>query len=465
MPEVGQQTNPLLSLIDLGQRARAAASADELTFLVVNETKALIHYRQAVLWISDSGVKAVSGIVQVENNTPFVQYLNALCKTLTANDESGSSTPRVVSFADLSGELLTEWEHWLPREALWIPLPASAEHEGSFAGGVLLAADEVWNEAAFGIIGEWISTWHHAWLAKYRPLPWSFHKVKAQIQDWWAKQLVADQSKKWWQRKPTQILFGTLFVLCFPVRLTVLAPGELVPANPAVIRAPLDGVIGQFSVRPNQTVKAGDVLFSFDEAPIASRLEVARQALATAEAEYRQITQMALADNKSKGQLAVLLGKIGEKRAEAEFLESQFERAKVTAPQNGIAIFDDPTEWIGKPVQTGERVMRVANPSEVEIEAWIPIGDAVPLPEKADVSLYLSASPFFSVNGQVRYVGHDAMPRPEGAYAYRLRASLPESTDHRVGLKGTAKIYGGWVPFSYWVIRRPLAVIRQYLAI
>jgi hypothetical protein len=87
------------------------------------------------------------------------------------------------------------------------------------------------------------------------------------------------------------------------------------------------------------------------------------------------------------------------------------------------------------------------------------------LPKKADVSWYLADSPFFSVNGEVRYVGHDAVPRPDGVYAYRLRATLSSSTDHRVGLKGTAKVYGGWVPFSYWVIRRPLAVIRQFLAI
>jgi multidrug efflux pump subunit AcrA (membrane-fusion protein) len=75
-----------------------------------------------------------------------------------------------------------------------------------------------------------------------------------------------------------------LAVLCLPVRLTVLAPGELVPANPATIRAPLDGVIADFAVRPNQMVAAGAPLFSFDQAPIDSRLSVAREALGTAEA-------------------------------------------------------------------------------------------------------------------------------------------------------------------------------------
>ena len=44
--------------------------------------------------------------------------------------------------------------------------------------------------------------------------------------------------------------------------------------------------------------------------------------------------------------------------------------------------------------------------------------------------------------------------------AYRLRATLTEPTGHRVGLKGTARLQGRWVPLAYWVLRRPLASVR-----
>lgn len=455
--------NPLLVLIELGQRARAANSSEMLNFLLVNETKALFPYRQAILWNDALGVQAISGIVQVEPQTPFVLFVQALSRFLSA--AHSGTTPVVVQRINLPDALKEDWHHWLPEDVLWVPLKDRVDSPGAFTGGLLLMADAPWNEGVLGIIREWCSVWEHAYQGLYKTPPWSLSKLKAQVRDWWLQPDLDNRPTQWWKRRPGQVLLATVVVLCFPVRLSVLAQGELVPANPAIIRAPLDGVIGQFHVRPNQFVKAGDVLFGFDEAPIASRLQVARQALATAEAEYRQIAQIALTDGKSKSQLSVLLGKIGEKRAEAEFLEGQFERATVTAPQDGIAIFDDPTEWIGKPVQTGERVMRVANPTEVEIEAWIPIADAIPLPPEASVSLYLAASPFASIDGNLRYVGHDAMPRPDGVYAYRLRATLAEKTHHRVGLKGTAKIYGGWVPFAYWVIRRPLAVIRQFVAI
>jgi hypothetical protein len=50
--------------------------------------------------------------------------------------------------------------------------------------------------------------------------------------------------------------------------------------------------------------------------------------------------------------------------------------------------------------------------------------------------------------------------RPDGSFAYRVRARLDAPTEHRVGLKGTARFSGGWVPLGYWALRRPLASLR-----
>jgi len=248
---------------------------------------------------------------------------------------------------------------------------------------------------------------------------------------------------------------------CFlPVRMSVLAQGELVPAHPAVVRAPVEGVIAAFQVQPNAQVNAGDPLFTYDEALMANRLAVARQSMATAEAEYRQTYQQALQDTRFKSQLAILAGKIEERRAEVTYLAGQYERAKVVAPQAGMVLMDDPAEWIGRPVSVGERVLRIAETGDREIEGWIPIGDAIALPADASVNLYLNASPLSPVSGALRYVAHEAVQRPDGTYAYRVRATLTENTDHRVGLKGTLRIQGEWTPLIYWALRRPLASLR-----
>ena len=448
--------NPLLTLLGLARRARGAGSADELAFLLVNDSLALAPYRQAALWFADGGVRALSGVVAVDANVPYAHWVARVGRHLAA----GEGGVRCVTAADLAEPDAAEWGEWLPEFALWLPIPGAASDDGEpGAGGLLLAAERRWSDEATALLAEWVDTWAHAWRARTRPALW--RRARRMTRDW----LRPQDGKPWWKQRRVRLAALIAAVLLFPVRLSVLAPGELVAANPATIRAPLDGVLGQFHVRPNEAVKAGQPLFSFDEAAIAARLDVAKQALASAQVEYRQFAQQAVSDVKSKAQLASLLGRIEEKRSEADYLRDQLERSRVVAPQDGVALFDDPTEWIGKPVQTGERIMRIAAPGDVEVEAWLAIGDAIALPDEAPVSLYLAASPLTSVAARVRYVAHDATLRPEGSYAYRLRARLAEGNDQRVGLKGTAKVYGARVPLIYWMLRRPLATIRQALGV
>jgi hypothetical protein len=79
--------------------------------------------------------------------------------------------------------------------------------------------------------------------------------------------------------------------------------------------------------------------------------------------------------------------------------------------------------------------------------------------------LYLQASPLAPLKAKLRYMAHEAVDRPEGHQAFRLRATLSQNTTERVGQKGTAKIYGDKVPLVYWMLRRPLASVRLYLGV
>jgi hypothetical protein len=438
---------PIAILLELSRHARHVRNPAELLFLAVNDSHSLAPYRQAAVWL-DNSVKTLSGVVQIEANAPYVHWLARLFKTL----EEIKMQPRSIAANDTPGELAAEWDEWLPHYGLWVPFSAEGE-----VGGVLFARDIPWRENEIALLSEWIDVWSHAYRALVQPKQTFPLRLRV-----WGSKSVATQEKRPLWRKPS--LWWALLgagIAFFPVRLTVLAPGELAPANPAVIRAPLDGVLETFFVKPNQMVKSGDPLIGFDRASLASKLDVASQGLLTTEAEYRQSAQQAVSDTKPKALLATLQGKMEERRAEVDFLRGYLERARVTAPQDGVVLFDDPSEWIGRPVSTGERIMRIAAPNDVEVEAWLPVGDAIPLASDAPVKLYLSASPLSPISATLRYAAHDAIQRPDGSYAYRVRARLDSETAHRVGLKGTVKLSGESVPLIYWVLRRPLAMIRQ----
>lgn len=474
----------LAALLELGRRARLAGSEAELRFLLVNDTVLLSPYRQSVLWSASRGIETLSGLVQPELNAPYAQWLKALARHLSQPRPATASQPGVEAFtsADLPEDLAPEWAEWWPTHALWLPLEpkrasvqpstqaqlapsgdpaqASATEPAHVAtAALLLARDEPWSEGEIALLQEWCATWQHAMGSlrdSRRGASWPWFRRKAD--DPPTRRL---STRRRWQIGAAALIGISLF----PVRLSVLAPGELVPSHPVVVRAPLDGVVDVFHVQPNEVVSKGQPLFGFDEALIQSRIEVASQSLATAETEFRQTTQQALVDARSKPQLALLTGKIEERRAELDFMREQLGRARVLAPEGGVALFDDPAEWIGKPVTVGERILRIAAPTDVEVEAWLPIADAIDLPASAPVRLYLNASPLSPVAAKLRYMAHDAVQRPDGSYAYRVRATLEEPTDHRVGLKGTAKLQGAWAPAIYWALRRPLATMRSTLGL
>jgi hypothetical protein len=466
----------LSALLDLSRLARRAGSEAELAFLLVNDSLQLQPYRQAALWREGRGIEALSGLVQPEAHAPYAQWLRALCVHLQ-QALPADGRPRPFTSLELPPALAQPWADWWPAHALWLPLPPEeAEATAGLGGGqtpptapptrpapppsaaLVLVRDEPWTEPEKVLLQEWTGIWWHAWVALRR------RPRRTWLQPWRTDPAAGTGSRHRWWWRPGWWVTAALVALCFvPVRLSVLAPGELVPRNPMVVRAPLDGVIDAFHVQPNQDVTQGQALFGFDEALIRSRLRVAQQSLATAQAEYRQTAQQSLVDARVRPQLAALTGRIEEREAETAFLREQLQRSRVAAPQAGIALFDDPTQWIGKPVVVGERILRIAAPQDVEVEAWLPVGDAVKLEPGTPVQLFLNARPLEPVSATLRFMAHEAVQRPDGSHAYRLRASLTAPAGHRVGLKGTARLEGETVPLIYWVVRRPLATVRAWI--
>ena len=112
---------------------------------------------------------------------------------------------------------------------------------------------------------------------------------------------------------------------------------------------------------------------------------------------------------------------------------------------------------------TGEKVLTIADERDVEVEAWLAPGDLINLSDGAAVSLYPGARPLNPVHARLRYLAHEAVSRPDGTQAWRLRATLEGADpEARIGQKGTARIAGGRVPLAYWLLRRPFATLRPW---
>jgi multidrug resistance efflux pump len=442
-----QQLVGLSTLLQLEKQCRRLSSL-EFGFFVVNDTLRLLNYHQAVLWQKkgrSAKLVAVSGVERANSDSPYLQWLQKVSRYLLRQKDADSA--RLIAKAQLPVSLQKGWDEWLGDSALWCPLLA----DDKVLGGMWLTRDEQWVDAEIALIEQLADSYGHAWqLLLLRPA--------------WRKQKHGSALGRMLQ---AVIISAVLASLALPIKLSVLAPAQLVPVNPLVISSPLRGVVKDFHVQPNQTVKAGDLLFELDDTELRNRFHVAQKAMAVAQAEYQRASRKSLSERDSAIDANLLKAQVAMKKAEANFAAEELARVKIKATRDGIVIFGDVNDWLGKPVVTGEKVLLLADPQQMELEMKVPLDNAVNLEPGGQVRMFLHVDPALEVRGVIRQASYEAHPTAQGNLAYLVKASLdqPSSSQLRIGLMGTAKIYGEETRLYYYLFRRPWAVVRQALGV
>lgn len=465
-----QPVNGLLMLLELQRQAWRQATAPELRYHIVNQTRRLIAYRQAAfLTLADRGrptLEAVSNIAVLEPNAPFAQWLEQAVRAVATGSQADAV--HVVDPAALPAEVRGAWGEWGPAQVLWCPLRKPEPQREPPREALPGAPAESRDKAAPPLAGLWLG----------RDEPWTdgeilllSHLAEGYGHAWWA--LSGKRAKRRGLRRtllPLLVLLALAGTLAIPVPMSTLAPAEIQTSNPVIVAAPLDGVIERFHVQPNQAVAAGQPLFSFDSTVLRSRFEVARKGLTQAEAELLTASQAAFADPQTKARVAQLRAQVELRRAELALARDLLDRVTVKAERAGIAVFTDVNDWLGKPLSVGERVLTLADPQAPEIDIMVPVGDALVLEPGSPVELFLNVDPLHPLRARLTHASYEAGLSAAGVLSYRVKAALepgqtPGEAPPRIGLRGTAKILGDRVPLALYLFRRPLALLRQSLGI
>jgi hypothetical protein len=157
------------------------------------------------------------------------------------------------------------------------------------------------------------------------------------------------------------------------------------------------------------------------------------------------------------------VARVREKSAEVNYLSDLLGRLTINAPQGGVAVFSTADEFTGKPVQPGERIMILADPSLIRVTAMVAPDDAIRLEAGTEVKVFLNIDPLNPLTGRVTRSSYEAMAQPDGSLAYVVQVELLEGHGFpRIGLRGTAKIYAEQVSLGYYLFRKPLAFLRQH---
>ena len=310
-------------IIELKVMYTAATTTEEIQFIIVNELHNLVKYRQSILLPLRGNNLVFSGISQPDKTSPFYIWVNENITKLIENTPEAT----FITQSDIKGEASSEWSSWLPEYGILMPITNAT---GELMGTLFLARDEEWDDSDIELMKVVLEA--------------SGHALNAMVPKKRNNRAILQKLRSY---KGIGIIL-LLIILCLPVRLTVLGPAEIVPIDPATIRAPFDGVIDKIFVKPNQIIKVEEKLFKMDTSAYQNDLEVAEKIWSSLRAEYSQISRLALKDPRSKRRLTNVTSKICEQEIKA-YLKSLIDRTTCLSI-TGSVILNDPTNWEECPV-------------------------------------------------------------------------------------------------------------------
>ncbi|MEJ2229290.1 MAG: HlyD family efflux transporter periplasmic adaptor subunit [Alphaproteobacteria bacterium] len=443
---VNEREAYLSLLLRIELRAREAVSAQELAYIIVNDTKKIAASQQIFLFeLADGSIRprAVSDVAVLDPNTPFMQWIGRIAGKLAKDaDIAKPQQFSLPAYCDVGDEEVNTYPF---THFLWAPL---STREGTVFAGLLQARQTPWAENDISLTAHLAGVYQHAWLALKGPSAIKRPKRKKRLAMLGAAALLAAVS---W----------------IPVPLTALAPAEVVARNPFVIAAPLDGVIDTIVAEPNAPVRKGEPILRFVDTVFRNKYEAAEQSVVVANAKYRRLQQAAITDSKARHEMAIARAELGLALSERNFAKAILTKTVVKAPASGIVILANKDYWKGRPVSTGEQILQIARPDEVELRVDLSVRDAIVLREGAHLDVYLDAAPLSKIKASLTHASYQAEPTETQTLVYRVRARFSEnpSTPLKIGARGVAQIYGDTVPLIFYLLRRPLSVIRQSIGL
>jgi hypothetical protein len=448
--------NIIANLSFLANKIAYAKSLEELIFIVCNNTKIAINFHQAFIWTKDHlqtpHIIGASGTSNLDRNAPMLIFLEKLVKTNLNNKEA--KTFHALNMNNFSEEIQNSWVEWLPETTIWYPL--IEPNNKQLIGGLIFTKNVNFNNdetQLINILGDMIVL-----------------HMSIFLKDFFTKQNFIETLKTKIKNKKTlsTLSIGAIILMLFPIRQTVLAPAEIIAEDPVIITAPINETIKKFYVTPNQQVGEGQALFKFDTIALENNVKISTEEYEEAVEKLRIISQSNFENSNNNSRLSILKIEAEKAKIRMEYNQALLNKTIVAAPSKGVAIFSDEHDWLGKPVKIGEKILEIADIKNKRLKINLPTNDVIEIADNSKIKFYVNSNPFDISYAHLSYISYSAKIQADNSYTYTLKADFsPEEkqTAPRIGTKGLAKIYGNRVCIIYYVLRKPLAFIRQKLGI
>lgn len=425
-------------LLSIAVRIANASSKKEIYAILVNELQPSFSFLQAAIIKKDvfgfQNILGINGLVIIEHSGPFPVWLRRLgskilfSKTVRTFDPSMQENPG-------------NWEKFAATYLLVVPLAESYLSTSC----LFLFREREWSEAEQQIA-----------------------KIISDIATGALSRFWIENSEKKKRNRAGLIIAVICFGLSIiPVELTSIAPAEIVPSDPYLIAPSFPAVVKKILISSNENVAKDQILVDLDDSEQQAKVNVLKREVEIAEADLRKYSQLGFQDQNSRYRLSEAEGQLKIKRLQLQKANLDLDKTKLRSPIPGIAIVSDPLDWVGKPVQTGEKILLVAKPNYNSARLWVPVTDGAILKEGLTGYFYVDSDPWTARRIIVKNWSFEPELSPQGIIAFRVKAENVDQkwSNEPLGLHGVAHLAGKRLPLALYLLRKPIIFLRQTFAI
>jgi multidrug resistance efflux pump len=437
------------SILQLENDCRDSENSTQLNFTIVNNTSTVVQYEKAILLSQKKKnkykIQTVSNISQIDKKSQYSQLIESLTNHIQKN-QNPQSLFLINPQEDLSKEQYQELQDYEISNIAYIPIKRE-KYNNKVNSVLLLFRKENFSDDEKLILEHLSNTFSYFMLSEKNLEKNAFISFLKSLG--YMKYLII-------------LIIALMFI---PVKMNVLAPLTIKPKDEHIVTAPIDGIIKEIYVSPNQFVNINDKLIKFDTTDSKNKYFIAQKSLELSKTTLHAIRQDSFYNNDSKNRIIQLQAEVKLKESQATFEKSILEKSIIYAKKSGEIIIDNPLQLIGKNISVGQKLFSIANSENIEIEIMLQVSDAIFIKKGYEAKIFLDNNPIKSYNATIENISYKPQIDETNTLAYKITANFDDTLDEipNIGLKGTAKIYSQEVTLFFYLFRKPITKTRQII--
>ncbi|HZC44271.1 MAG TPA: GAF domain-containing protein [Acidobacteriaceae bacterium] len=447
----------LEALVHVSSEITSTLRLDRLLQIIVNSPQNVLPFELCAIALDNRGrlqLKAISGMSSLPLGDTHVEQVNELIRWLSSQSEPlHLRQPDESASPDIPAEIARHFEASGYRALYSLPL---MDDQGRV--GLLLYEssdpdflDLPHTEMIKILAGQATVAIRNALL--YREVPLIslleplMHKKQAMLRSSRSRRI----------GYAAAVVFAVLFLVLCPLPMRVGGTAVVTAQHQVTVAAPANGNITAVYVHEGDRVAAGQVLGVMNDWQW-------RTDLAASDARYKEEMLVMQAD------LARGVPQAGADRAQVEYLRSEaarararLESAQLRSPITGIVVTPAVQNAAGEHLDAGAPFAQVLDLSSAVVDVAVPQRDVALVRPGMSAAIKLDSYPQRSWHHSVAVVGSEAQPG-DGDRSFDARIPLPNADAMlRAGMTGSGKIFIGFRPAGYVLLRRPALWIWQTL--